>query len=110
MAMERRKRAASEEPVLPDAGGGVGPLASCPSLLEWLTDVAWTDGSVRTTGTVMIFVEGGRWKAWLHDRDALEGCFVSATTLAGLLTAVEGVLEEGGGDWRPDRKGGRRSP
>jgi hypothetical protein len=54
----------------------------------------------------MLFSEAGTWKAWLHDRDAAMGCFVTGTTLDGLLEAAEGAVQAGSGDWRPDKKGG----
>ncbi len=55
---------------------------------------------------MMLFCEEGKWKAWLHDRDAKQGCFVAAATLAGALAAAESAVAGQGGDWRPDRKKG----
>jgi hypothetical protein len=76
--------------------------------MEWLVLGHWPDGAERTTGTLMLFTEDGRWKAWLHDRDASMGCFVTGRSLEEVLGAAEGAVGEGGGDWRPDKKFGRR--
>jgi hypothetical protein len=55
----------------------------------------------------MLFVEAGQWKAWLHDRDRSEGCFLTAVTPEQLLERMNEGLETGAMDWRPDRKGKR---
>jgi len=86
---------------------------SYPALVEFLTKLAWEDGSTRSTGTVMLLVEAGLWKCWVHDKDASLGAFVSSGTLEGLLKAVDKGVESGSLDWRPDRnssngKGGRK--
>jgi len=79
---------------------------SLPSLAEFLAEVAWPDGSPRQTGTLMVFVEDGRWKGWLHDRDQSCSCFVSNTTLSNLLSALDAGLADEGLEWRPDRPRG----
>lgn len=107
MALQRRAKTPNEQAqaLLRDEKDGI--LEVHPVLLEWLTRQEWEPGAPRSTGTIMVFVEQGRWKAWLHDRDAQEGCFVTGETLGLLLETVEDILAKGGGDWRPDRKGGR---
>lgn len=87
---------------------GEGPLAAFPDLVEFLTAAKWPDGTARATGTVMLFVEDGKWKAWLHDRDASMSAFVAASSLEGLLRAAEGAVAGETGDWRADRKKGGR--
>jgi hypothetical protein len=79
-----------------------------PTTVEWLTRTVWEDGAKRATGTVMILAEDGVFKAWLHDREAERSCWLSAGSLLDLVAKVEDVLESGGGDWRVDRKGGKR--
>lgn len=108
MALVRRVKAAPGTAAVPVEDGGKGVLSKYPSLAEWLAVAVWPDGSARETGTIMVFCEEGRWKAWLHDRDAGEGCFCSADTPTGLFAALEAMLSTGKGDWRPDKKGGRR--
>lgn len=84
-----------------------GPLEVYSGLVEFLTRIEWDPGEVRVPGTMMVFVEDGRWKIWLHDRDAGEGCFVSGETLHEALEAADKAIAGGGGDWRPDKKMGR---
>lgn len=79
-----------------------------PSLVEFLCRQTWEDGTSRTTGTVMLMVEGGLWKAWVHDRDSAHGTFVSSGTLSGLLKTIDKGVETGQMDWREDRKPGKK--
>ena len=85
-----------------------GYWANLPDVVSFLSLSTWPDGSPRATGTVMLFAEGGSWKAWVHDRDAAMGMFASAGTLLDLMEVVDEAVREGTGDWRPDRKGGRK--
>jgi len=87
--------------------GALGDLA--PALVEFLSAGVWDDGGKRETGTVMLMVDAGSWKAWIHDRDAKRSCFVTSATPEGLLGVVEDVLANGAGEWRPDGNRGRRS-
>lgn len=80
--------------------GELGALA--PALAEFLTAAKWDDGSPRQVGTAMLLVDGVVWKCWVHDRDGRRSCFVSSRTPLELLSSVEDVLANGGGDWRPD--------
>jgi hypothetical protein len=79
-----------------------------PALVEFLTVDRWEDGASRQVGTVMVMVDGVVFKAWVHDRDGKRSCFVSARTPLELLSAVEDVLANGGGDWRPDGRDVRK--
>lgn len=74
-----------------------------PCVLEFLSRQSWEGGVARVPGTMMVFYEQGRWKLWVHDRDASESCFLSGTSLEEVLRSLEGILSEGGGDWRPDK-------
>jgi hypothetical protein len=109
MALQRRQAATKDGPAPVSAAPSTGYWAKLPTLCEWLSATTWEDGSSRSTGTVMVFAEDGRWKAWVHDRDASMGCFVSSETLDGLWSAVEKAVGASGGDWRPDRKPPKRS-
>jgi len=81
-----------------------------PSLWLFLTAVTYPEGDRRQTGTVLIFLDAGRLKACLSDRECGEVAFVSHATPDGLLEAVEAGLAGGGLDWRAAHKkgGGRR--
>ena len=84
---------------------GEGLEAVAPALMEFLTLCVWEDGKVRQTGTLMLLAEGGRWKAWLHDRDQRRSGWVTAATLRDLIDAVERGVHQESVDWRVDRKG-----
>lgn len=73
-------------------------------LHEWLTELTWEDGKKREPGTVMVVVEGGWWKAWLHDRDGKRSAWLSASTLPLLLGVVDEALATNNVAWRPDRR------
>lgn len=106
-SMKRRERGSSSSP-------GVSPLSGgdwskwYPALCEFLSMHAWEDGTARATGTVMLLSEDGRWKAWVHDRDSLEGLFVSGSTPDAVLSSVEALLVAGDGEWRPDKRPSKR--
>jgi hypothetical protein len=105
--MRRRnvpKEGQNEVPVYADCEG----TRSFPNLTAFLRDQTYDDGSARETGTILLFVEDGRYKVWLHDRDAGESCFVSNTTLSNLLHAVEAGLKGDDLEWRAGRNGVER--
>lgn len=96
-------------PQRPLLEGSAGPWEkSFPNVVEFLSSCSWPDGTARSTGTVMLMVESGLWKAWVHDRDASLGAFVSGENLQLLLKRLNEGLESGGLDWRPDRKVGKK--
>ena len=108
MSLSRRSKAAepgsSSDAPFPEKGA----WASLPDLLAFMCQQHWEDGSSRQTGTMMLFTESGVWKCWLHDRDASQGCFLSSSTLEGVLKKANEIAGGAGGDWRPDRKEGRK--
>jgi hypothetical protein len=92
-------------------GGDFGKLF--PHLLEFLCQSEWEADAPRLTGTVLLCVEDGRLKAWLHDRDAKESLWVSGMDLDDLLATSEQALSSGVGEWRKDKpsfKGNGRRP
>jgi hypothetical protein len=107
MAILRRREAASsiEGSSIPTSSAGL--LSVYPAVAEFLSLTQWEDGSSRTTGTVMIFVEDACWKIWANDRDAGQGCFLSGSTLTLAMEQLEVALSSGSGDWRAPR--GKRS-
>jgi hypothetical protein len=88
-------------PVYADCEG----TALFPQITAFLRDQSYDDGSVRETGTALLFCEDGRYKAWLHDRDLGQSCFLSNTSLTNLLMALEAGLVDDDLEWRPDRNG-----
>lgn len=109
MPLQRRS-----DPPPSDGAGVSGPAAGdwgkwYPLLVEFLSRTAWEDGKKRDTGTVMLMFEGGRWKAYVNDRDRSESCFVTGPSPDGLLSVIEELLATGGGDWRPSRVSGSGS-
>lgn len=79
-----------------------------PTMWEFLSLTLWPDGKSRSTGTILFFVEQGRVKANLNDRDAGVSTFVSGTSLSQCLEAVEAGLSDDSLEWR-ERKDGPRS-
>jgi hypothetical protein len=104
MAVQRRQGGAASPPVPAVLGDGPGLLQGYPDLYDFLVLGRWPDGCVRETGTAMVFLDDGKWKIWLHDRDAKAGCFVAGNSLEGALQAAEGAVSGQSGDWRPDKK------
>lgn len=75
-----------------------------PTLAAFVMDVLWDDGVRRKPGTVMLVNDAGTCKAWVHDVDGRKAAWVSATTLWGLLVAVDVGLREERLEWRADKK------
>lgn len=75
-----------------------------PALAEYMTLNHWDNGDARETATLLIFVEDGRFKACVNDREESRSGWVSADGFRSLLEAVEKGLREGTIDWR--RRGG----
>jgi hypothetical protein len=75
-----------------------------PELHKWLTVTRWGDGKTRETGTLMLLAEHGAWKLWLHDRAMKSSCWLTGKDVTVALDAAETVLEDGIGEWRPDRR------
>lgn len=78
-----------------------------PALAEFLTLAEWEPGERREVGTILLLVEAGRYKAWVHDRDGRRSAWVSAVSLTGVLGAANKGLLEDRLDWRADREAGR---
>jgi hypothetical protein len=82
---------------------------SFPCLHEFLTEIVWEDGKARKTGTMMIVVEDGYWKMWLHDRDGLVSSWTAGTTVDDVMLMAEDALERQTMQWRPDKPSYKRN-
>jgi hypothetical protein len=76
----------------------------CPTLYAYVAAPTWPDGSARELSTVIVFVEDGRIKGCLSDKDTGMTLWASSGTLAGLWEALEARLTGDEVDWRPARK------
>lgn len=92
-------------------GTGAGALdaalaSSCPALHEFLTLRVLPDGKARTPSTLLLFAEGGLWKACLNERDQAVNLWATAETFQGLLLELEARLTADHVEWRPARPQG----
>lgn len=80
-----------------------------PALVAFLAEQVWADGSPRLTGTLLLFVESGRWGCCLTHRAPPTGkAFLSARTLQELFEDLETALESDRLDWRAPATNPRR--
>jgi hypothetical protein len=84
--------------------------AACPALHEFLTLSVLPSGAARTTSTLLVFVEGGLWKAVLNERDAGLSLWATAESLQGLWDELEARLTAPAVDWRPSRRSAPSQP
>jgi hypothetical protein len=75
-----------------------------PYLAAFLKDVTWDDGTLRETGTMLIFVQEGYLKCCLNDRALDRSCFLCAPTLDVLFDLCETGLESDKLDWRAKKR------
>jgi len=99
----------------PGKGSGNGVLGhpdcgawgtTYPALWEFVSLAAWEDSSVRATGTLMVLVDQGQLKLWLHDRDSNLSAFVSGSSPDEAFTRAETGLVACSLEWRSDRSSG----
>lgn len=82
-----------------------------PSLMEFLAEDRYEDGSPRRTATLTIFTDAGGIKASINDRDNDGVAFVTSESIAALLVVIEGKLQASSLEWKysqgrgPKRKG-----
>lgn len=99
------KALASRSPASAGASAHDADLSgSCPTLHEFLTLSSLSDGKPRSTSTLLVFVEGGLWKAVLNERDAELALWATSETFQGLLAELESRLSAPVVDWRPGRR------
>lgn len=78
-----------------------------PVLVEFLASSSWPDGLPRRPGTLLLFVDEGRLKACLSDRDQELVLFVTAYGLVEALDGAEQALQDPKADWRKSRNAGQ---
>lgn len=71
-----------------------------PTILEYLTDAKWEDGTDREVSSVTVFVEDGYFKLALNDKDLRRSLYVTGETLEKALLALEKGLNGQTADWR----------
>jgi len=105
MALKRRSPDEGARPA--DPGSDSGFEGDYPDLALFLWSDQWPDTQApRKTGTMTFFVEQGRWKACLNDRDASMVAFATDDTFLGLLELLNTGLEQDSLDWRKAGSGG----
>lgn len=85
-----------------------GDLKAFPALVDFLCAEEWPDGSERKPGTLLLFMDQGKVKACLSDRDQGLVLFFTVPSLALVLEAADDVLKDGEADWRPAKGGTAR--
>lgn len=82
--------------------------ARFPALFEFFTLLKWDEKTKRKPGTASLFVDEGRWKAFVNDKDAGRFACVTAGTLLELLELIDRLLREDELEWRKSKphKGG----
>lgn len=79
-----------------------------PVTWEWLTSEQYDDGSARETSTLLIFVEDGCVKLCFNDRGGDRKLWATGRDALAALTALEGMLATGAGEWRAANGKGRK--
>lgn len=74
-----------------------------PALLEFLTLTVYPDGSVREPSSLIVLIEGGRFKVCLNDRGEGRTLWRTGDTLEDALLSLEEPLQLGEADWRTSR-------
>lgn len=75
-----------------------------PTLHEFMTESTWDDGKIRKTGSLMIVVEDGWWKCWLHDRDGRTSAWFTGTSVKDVMMMAEEGLLGSSVAWRKDTR------
>jgi hypothetical protein len=93
-----------QPPPLAVAAGSWEMIQDYPGLAEFLSCSVWDDGTVRVTGTLLLFADQGLWKVALHDRDGQRTAFFSGETVSDVLNVVDRALCDGRIGWRADTR------
>ena len=111
MWVERGSVAGTSSPVT--LAKGVEEFAKdCPAVYEYLTMDRYPDGGERQVATLIIFLEEGRWKGCLSDRESDRTLWKTADTIEDMLLEMDADIQEGGTGFRRSTqrkgKGGRK--
>jgi len=74
-----------------------------PSVIEFLSTTEWGPDDERKPGTVLLFVDEGRLKGCLTDKDSGMVAFVSLNALSTALVELETILAKDQADWRKSK-------
>lgn len=96
------KRPAADTGVTAAGGGGADSVFAKKHPLLWamLTDTQWDDGGARDVSAISLFVEDGRWKGALNDKDLRRSAYVTADSPQAVLLTLEDGLRSNQLDWR----------
>ncbi len=78
-------------------------LKAYPALWEFVSLTAWEDGAPRKTGSLLFFLDDGRWKCCLSDKENSLVSFVSGESFQDLLRTIDKGIQADKLDWRKQR-------
>lgn len=79
-----------------------------PTIVSYLMDEKYDDGSVREPSALSISVRDGLISLALNDKDVKASLYTQASTLNEALKLMEGVLADGSAPWRPWKAGKKK--
>lgn len=83
------------------SGPGIADGSDFPTLIEYLTQTVYPDGSKRETAALIIVADAGGWRGCLSDKDNQRSLWKAADSVLGLLMALEqAAAEDDPGAWR----------
>lgn len=101
--------------IVEGGGGGGAPgrttgvLVDCPAVTEYLSASSYPDGTQRERAVLSCFIEDGRVKVCLNDRDTGRTLWRSGDGIEDCLILLETAIVDGTADWRR-AAGGRPAP
>ena len=87
--------------------GGGSWRVLCPTVVDYMADTAYGDGSSRETATLLVFLEGGCFKVCLSDRDTGRTLWATGDDFDTALGALESRLSTGKAEWRANTRQGK---
>ena len=96
----KKPTAAAPSTAVGNLGAEDATFGFCPALLSYLRDTKYDDGSPRIPSTLSVFIEDGRWKAAVNDKDMHRSCYTAADDFEGLLKSLDTQLAADTAEWR----------